>query len=204
MPRWSICGTPQTEESIYTKLPATFTTRIWPAKIPNKEQLASYGDALAPFIRDMIENGAIEGSPTCIRFSNADLMDREIEYGKAGFALQFMLSTQLSDLERYPLRIRDLVVMDTEVERAPAIVNWLPDESRMLRNLPTMSLKGDYFYQMAGHSNEFTEYRGTVLAIDPSGRGPDETGYAVVKMLNGFLYVRRAGGLTGTEGRIWP
>jgi hypothetical protein len=35
------------------------------------------------------------------------------------------------------------------------------------------------------------------MSIDPAGRGKDETGYAVVKMLNGFLYVRRAGGLPG-------
>ena len=35
------------------------------------------------------------------------------------------------------------------------------------------------------------------MSIDPSGRGKDETGYAVVKMLNGFLFVTRAGGLQG-------
>jgi Holliday junction resolvasome RuvABC endonuclease subunit len=35
------------------------------------------------------------------------------------------------------------------------------------------------------------------MAIDPSGRGKDETGYAVVKVLNGFLFVTRAGGLPG-------
>ena len=35
------------------------------------------------------------------------------------------------------------------------------------------------------------------MSIDPSGRGKDETGYAVVKMLNGYLYVRRCGGVTG-------
>jgi hypothetical protein len=35
------------------------------------------------------------------------------------------------------------------------------------------------------------------MSIDPSGRGKDETGYAVVKMLNGFLYVRRCGGVDG-------
>ena len=35
------------------------------------------------------------------------------------------------------------------------------------------------------------------MSIDPSGRGKDETGYAVVKMLNGYLYVRRCGGVAG-------
>lgn len=38
------------------------------------------------------------------------------------------------------------------------------------------------------------------MAIDPSGRGKDETGYAVVKMLNGNLFVPDAGGLMGGYG----
>ena len=42
-----------------------------------------------------------------------------------------------------------------------------------------------------------SEYTGSILAIDPSGRGADETGYAVVKMINGYLYVPACGGLKG-------
>ena len=35
------------------------------------------------------------------------------------------------------------------------------------------------------------------MSIDPSGRGRDETAYAVVKMLNGQLFVPEAGGMRG-------
>tara|TARA_Y100001968_G_scaffold119361_1_gene108757 strand:- start:2414 stop:3043 length:630 start_codon:yes stop_codon:yes gene_type:complete len=35
------------------------------------------------------------------------------------------------------------------------------------------------------------------MAVDPSGRGADETSFAVIKMLNGFLFVTDAGGLPG-------
>jgi|TARA_R110001606_G_scaffold1288_1_gene4836 Holliday junction resolvasome RuvABC endonuclease subunit len=42
-----------------------------------------------------------------------------------------------------------------------------------------------------------TDFSACVMSIDPSGRGADETGYAVVKMLNGFLYVVACGGLSG-------
>jgi len=35
------------------------------------------------------------------------------------------------------------------------------------------------------------------MAIDPSGGGADETSFAVVKMLNGYLFVTDAGGLPG-------
>jgi hypothetical protein len=40
-------------------------------------------------------------------------------------------------------------------------------------------------------------YTGAIMAIDPSGRGKDETAYAVVKMLNGFVFLLDAGGLQG-------
>lgn len=46
-------------------------------------------------------------------------------------------------------------------------------------------------------ANNWIDYNGSVMAIDPSGRGQDETSYAVVKMLNGFLYVTDAGGIAG-------
>ena len=45
--------------------------------------------------------------------------------------------------------------------------------------------------------NTFAPYTGSVMAIDPSGRGKDETGYAVVKHLHGKMFVTASGGLTG-------
>ena len=36
-----------------------------------------------------------------------------------------------------------------------------------------------------------------MLVIDPSGRGSDETAYAVIKMLNGYLYVVECAGVDG-------
>ncbi len=44
------------------------------------------------------------------------------------------------------------------------------------------------------------EFTGSVMSIDPSGRGRDETSWAVVKMLNGYLYVPDAGGMQGGYG----
>lgn len=190
-------GTPQTEDSIYNKLPETFETRIWPARVPTKEEAEKYGGKLAPYIEAMI--GVMPtGSPTDPqRFNEYDLAAREAEYGKAGFSLQFMLNTQLSDVERYPLKIKDLIVMGTQVDRAPMVVEWLPDVHKMHKDLPNLAMHGDRFYAPAGWSQEWADYTGSVMSIDPSGRGKDETGFAVVKMLNGFLYVRRAGGLQG-------
>ena len=60
-----------------------------------------------------------------------------------------------------------------------------------------MGLPGDFFYSPETKLGDWIEYSGSVLSIDPSGRGKDETGYAVVKMLNGYLYLSECGGLRG-------
>lgn len=40
-------------------------------------------------------------------------------------------------------------------------------------------------------------YTGSVMAIDPAGRGKDETAYAVVKILNSQLFLLESGGFSG-------
>jgi hypothetical protein len=190
-------GTPQTEDSIYNKLADTFETRIWPCRVPDQKQTEAYGGKLAPFVQEMIGVRPTHSPTDPDRFGEYDLAAREAEYGKAGFALQFMLSTQLTDMERYPLKLRDLIIMDVPPSRAPMSIEWLPDYKREEKKLPNLGMAGDRYYTYASVSDEFKEYTGCVMAIDPSGRGKDETGYAVVKMLNGFLFVRKAGGFIG-------
>lgn len=190
-------GTPQTEDSIYNKLPETFELRIWPARVPTEQEAEKYGVGLAPYITKMMDVRE-EGTTTDPdRFTDLDLAGREAEYGRSGFQLQFMLNTSLSDTDRFPLKIRDLVVMDVPLDRAPMKVEWMPDIKKELKDLPNLAMAGDRFYTFSSHTDTFADFTGTVMSIDPSGRGKDETGYAVVKMLNGFLYVRRCGGLPG-------
>jgi len=122
------------------------------------------------------------------------LLERELSYGRSGFALQFMLDTSLSDANKYPLKLADLMIMSCDRDTAPEKVVY--GIMKPLNELPNVGLSGDKFYapeETLGRS----EYTGSILAIDPSGRGSDETAYAIVKMLNGFLYVVDAGGIAG-------
>ena len=191
-------GTPQCEMSLYNELlKRNYQIRIWPARIPDKAQLAAYVDRLSPFVFDLIEKGGKAGSPTDPqRFDEEDLFEREASYGRAGFALQFMLDTRLSDAERYPLRLADLVVMPCNPEMAPVRLAWASSPEARLE-LHNVGFNGDHFYRPMWQDKEWAPYTGCVMAIDPSGRGGDETGYAIVKILNGFLYVVAAGGLPG-------
>ena len=193
-------GTPQNQESLYNKLPDRgYKVRIWPARYPNEDQLISLGDKLAPKVRRELEDDAelIGKSTDANRFSDFDLMEREASYGRSGFALQFMLDTRLSDAERYPLKVSDLVVMDIPPDEAPEKVVWASGEQYVVQELPNVAFNGDHYHKPMYIADQFVEYSGSVMSIDPSGRGKDETGYAVVKMLNGFLYIRRCGGVAG-------
>lgn len=193
-------GTPQNQESLYNRLPDRgYKVRIWPARYPNEDQLVSLGDKLAPKVRQELENDPelIGKSTDPNRFNDYDLAEREASYGRSGFALQFMLDTRLSDAERYPLKVSDLVIMDIPTEEAPEKVVWASGEQYVVQELPNVAFNGDHYHKPMYISDQFVEYSGSVMSIDPSGRGKDETGYAVVKMLNGYLYVRRCGGVAG-------
>ena len=195
-------GTPQTEQSLYNLLPERgYSIRIWPARYPDDAQAAVYGDRLAPLVIQLLaQKGAnIIGSSTDPkRFTDDDLIERELSYGRAGFNLQFMLDTTLSDGDRYPLRLRDLIVMDADLRHsAPEKLIWGAGQDRVHQDIPCVGLNGDRYHSPAQTVGDWIPYTGSVMAIDPSGRGKDETSYAVIKMLNGNLFLTEAGGLSG-------
>ncbi len=195
-------GTPQTEQSLYNLLPDRgYVMRIWPARFPTEAAISSvYGDRLAPIIHETIERhgNKIIGKPTDPdRFSELDLIEREASYGRSGFALQFQLDTRLSDADRYPLKLSDLVVMDLDKEKAPEKITWASGPDQIIKDVECVGLNGDRYHQPLWISKDWLDYTGAILAIDPSGRGQDETAYAVCKVLNGYIFVTDAGGIQG-------
>lgn len=192
-------GTPQNEMSLYNELQQRgYRCRIWTVLYPeNLSEREFYGDRLAKIIADKYDNNPelYAGKPTDPRrFDEEEIYKRRLSYGKAGFALQFMLNTNLSDQEKYPLKVQDLMIANLSLDEANLKWYWSNDRQLRINDLPCVALKGDYFYEPQGRSNEVFEYTGTVMAVDPSGRGKDETSYAVVKYLNGYLFVLEVGG----------
>lgn len=193
-------GTPQTEQSLYNQLPERgYEIRIWPALYPEISKVMKYQGRLAPIITLALEKDKeLQEKPTDPkRFGEADLMERKASYGRAGFALQFMLDTSLSDADRYPLKVSDLIVMHLNPTMAHLKLAWAAAPELCINDLPNVALTGDRFYRPMWHDKDMSEYTGCVMAIDPSGRGSDETGYAVVKIMAGNLFLMAAGGLLG-------
>lgn len=195
-------GTPQTEMTLYRELENRgYTTTIWPARYPKDwKDLENYGIRLAPMLARELQadpEGTFWQPTDPVRFDDTDLRERELSYGKGGFALQFMLNPNLSDAERYPLKLRDLIVAALDGEKAPLSYQWLPNNGNALEDLPNVGLKGDRYHRYQEANSSFMAYESRILVIDPSGRGKDETGYAVLFQLNGYIYLMEWGGFRG-------
>lgn len=193
-------GTPQTEMSLYELLPERgYEVRVWSARYPSEAQRDRMAGRLAPLLADALDRDSnLTLKPVDpLRFDENDLLERELSYGRSGFSLQFMLDTSLSDQDRYPLKLSDLVVMSLNTEKAPENVIWTRQPMNVLTDLPNVGLNGDKFYSPLQTIGDWIAYTGSVMAIDPAGRGKDETAYAIVKMLNGNLYLTASGGFQG-------
>jgi len=183
-------GTPQTTFTVYRKLAErNYRPFVWPSRYPRKDKLSQYENLLAPQIQADLESGALEWDPTDDRFNNDDLIEREASMGRSNFMLQFQLDTSLSDAEKFPLKMADMVVTSVNPTKAPESVVWCSDPSNVIKELPTVGLPGDYFYSPMQLVGEWGDYQETICSVDPSGRGSDETTAAFISQRNGYLYL---------------
>ena len=182
-------GTPQTTFTVYRKLAErNYKPFIWPARFP--KDITPYEGLIAPQLQEDIDNGALPwGCTDPDRFDDDDLVDREASMGRSNFALQFMLDTSLSDAEKFPLKMADLVITSVNPTDAPENIVWCSDPANILKDLPTVGLPGDYFYSPMQLQGEWSEYTETICSVDPSGRGADETAAAYLSQKNGLIYL---------------
>ena len=192
-----VLGTPQSAESIYNGFRTDgYVTRIFPARFP--EETSIYEGCLAPYMVEAIENNPeIIGQTTEPRFTEEDLIMRENRYGRSGFKLQFMLDTTLSDAEKYPLKLKDLIVTDLDNTEGPSSITWSSQASHEISEIPNVGFRGDKLHRPNTLSDDTKKYEGIILAIDPSGTGTDETGWCVIAHLLGRLYILDFGGFKG-------
>lgn len=205
-----VLGTPQTEETVYNELEKRgYVKRIWPARYPSQKWLAANSKSLAPTILKEIQEdpslaqgwgiGQESGKPTDTRFTDEDLIERELSLGRTGFALQYMLDATLSDLDQFPLKLRDLVVLEFE-DRGPDTLTWCSAPDKAVKDVVMVGLSGDRYFYPLQVGDSWTPFQGTVMAIDPSGKGRDETALAVVSALHSRLFVHEVFGFGPGRG----
>ena len=183
-------GTPQNTFSIYRTLhERKYIPMVWPARYP--KSLVGYEDVLA---KDLLSDIRREGlsnlawKPTDTRFSELLLLEREGSMSRSNFALQFQLDTTLSDALKFPLKLSDFSVLPLDMAKGPSDIVWGADKETVL-DLPAVALPGDKWHRPKTVS-EFVPYGETIVALDPSGRGKDETVAVILSQINGFIFVR--------------
>lgn len=193
-------GTPQSEDSAYSKLEKSgYPIRRWPSEAPALENEGACAN-VSPWILGKLRSGELTpGDPTYPeRFNKDALLQKQAIYGPTMYALQMLLDTSLADKDRYPLKLRDLIVMDCHADMAPQQVVW--GTSNKLEYIDPQGLPGDCYFGPAHRDEKYLPYTTGVLYIDPKGRGADGVGYAVVKALNGTLYGLEAGQVAAGKG----
>lgn len=193
-------GTPHTEISIYNKLhDKGIPTRIFPIKFPTEQQQEKYGNKLAPYIANKVQQDpTLVGTSTDpLRFSEDMIIKLEAE-GRSKFAMQQMLDTTLSDIERYPLKCSDLIVMDCNKDIAPEKVAYGSSPNQALKDIPCNGIGTDRYYSPIPIPDiKWLNYNYKVMTIDPSGRGQDELAYDVGGVLNSQIFLLKQGGKQG-------
>lgn len=197
-------GTPHSStDSIYfaLKRDLAYDMRMWPARVPADP--TPYMGTLAPLISQRV--GQANGRPTDTRFSDEELLQRELSMSPMQWKLQFLLDATLSDIERYPLRCGDLMVMMLD-QHLPEIVTYDKSKYLALDDLPCVGMAHDpRFYRPAQVEGTIAvEEVPTVMALDPSGGGADEFAWAIVKAWAGNYYLMESGGALGGVGEsLW-
>ena len=194
-------GTPHTETSIYLRLvrERNYAARYWPALYP--DELDCYEGNLDPTIEEeVIANSSLVKQPTDPeRFGHEDILQRQASMTKASFELQFMLNTRLATLDKFPIRLGDLMVVDLDGTALPETCVWSNQPDVRLQELVCVGLGADRYYHRPIFQNGWIPKTDTwrcVLAIDPAGRGADELAWAVVAELNGNMFLLESGGST--------
>lgn len=185
-------GTPQSRDSVYNKLGGIYPTVKFPAVMPdltNPEEIENVDEYILGL---GIESGE---STQPERFPTEKLAEIEAKIGPTNFDLHYKLKTSSADVKRYPLRLEDLIVLDVDPEVFP--VKVVHAKSVVNKRVSSFGMKGDLVYEPMHIEPSFAPYSQTVLFIDPSGRGADETALCVASFAHGYIVVHE---LTGIQG----
>lgn len=196
-------GTPHTEASIYLRLVRErgYKSRYWPALYPDPTDLDMYNGALDPAVEaELLENPKLQGEPTDPeRFCHEDILKRQASMTKASFELQFQLNTRLATLDKYPIRLGDLIVTDLDGSALPETIVWSNQPDMRLQDVVCVGMGADCYYHRPIFINGWISKSETwrcVLAIDPAGRGADELAWTVMAEYAGNLFLLENGGTT--------
>ncbi len=200
-PTVRVLGTPQSTHTIYRTIERLgYYTKIWPIEKPEPEIVEGYGentDGSKRLAQMILEHEGDPGSPMePQRFTPVEIAGLRMKFTRPSYNRQYLLSTDLSDTERFPIKIKEAMFAEFP-ERSAAEIYIHSNHNRSRLKFDCPGLPGDGFYEPGQIEGIQVPFEKTVMAVDPSGRGADETGMAVVSSLSGYLFVHSIRGIPG-------
>lgn len=198
-----VLGTPQTQDSIYNKINKKgYKKRVWPARYPVGEQYKRLEPDISPRILQLMEQDPTLkedgfgragnfGRNMDERYTEEELLGRELALGASVFNREYMLDINFSESE-YPFSLSNFIVDDFDSKSAftefkhSTLSEYIIDE---LQDYNPSILHNDKFYRPSFKSSDPYDYEYKILVIDPAGQGKDETTYCVLGVLSGFIYI---------------
>ena len=191
-----VLGTFMGTDSIYVSMirSGSFDCLIIPAEYPPLTEW------YLEFVHEDIlkvsrENPDMIGRAIDERLNDDFLAKRKLRAGKSNYELHYMLNPNLQDELKYPLKLKDLIVYDIDPIDNP--IRFIYSSQDRDKGLKHRGFTSDYLVNPAWLSEERSKFQFTILAIDPSGKGEDETGYCVVSLMGGKIFIRDFGGVKG-------
>ena len=184
----------QSGDSIYVPMirSGAYDTLIIPAEYPPLEEW--YKEFVHPSILEVSMNQPeMIGRAIDERLDDEFLAKRRM-LSKTNYELHYMLNPNLTDQLKYPLKLKDFIVYDIDPTDNPIRFIYSSEEKIKIKH---RGFTSDYMVSPAWVSDERAEFLYTIMAIDPSGKGTDETGYCVVSLMGGKVFIRDVGGVKG-------
>lgn len=189
-------GTFQSEESIYLAIADLgYKMFSWPARYCGPEDGPKWTLMSEKLKQRVLDGKARRGEPTFPeRYDEEELVKRESLMGRSQFALQFLLDPSLADEDKFPLKIRDVPLMNVSTSEAPVDLVWATGQQTALESPSSVGMLGDRWHAPMRWSEKWKPYQMLTMTVDPSGKGKDETSWTIGGLLNGRIFLLKTGG----------
>lgn len=208
-----LLGTRWNDDCVYDKLAdAGWDLRAYPVSYPKRRDRIR---GLAPVIQERLDTGKArytdDNELYCDNRTMPQRYDRdhilEHEAHPRNFKMQFQLQEDDRGLE-FPLKLGDLMVPEWNLDpkQGPSLIFWGRTDTAKGRTTACkdevgfMGKHNDTIRRPAQVGTDTVPYDRTVMYVDPSGQGTDETAWAVVSNIGSMLYVKDVNG-SGSSGK---
>ena len=190
-----VLGTFQSSDSVYVPMirSGAYDTLIIPAEYPPLDDW--YVEFVHPDILNVSRNNPEMIGRAIDERLDDDFLAKRRMLSRSNYELHYMLNPNLTDQLKYPLKLKDLMVYDIDAVDNP--IRFIYSSEEKVRGIKHRGFTSDYLTAPAWTSEERAEFQYTILAVDVSGKGTDETGYCVVSLMGGKIFIRDLGGITG-------